>query len=98
VNKLRPFVALRIISGIIIGEIKIEITLPEVIARTINSGGYGRAKLFKIPAIKTITVSGPKPKNPKKITMNGSRYKGFNQDTWLSKKFNPPTTFSAKSV
>src|SRR5699024_8131145 len=71
VTKGKRLTALRTITGIINGEIKIEMTLPEVTARTINSGGYGSDILSKIPATRTITVNGPNPTNPSKITRNG---------------------------
>ena len=98
VNKLKPFAALKTINGIMTGDNKMDSTLPEVIASTINSGGYGRAILSKIPATSTITVNGPKPKKPKIMTINGSKKSGLSHGTACSMAFKPSTTLTANDV
>ena len=60
--------------GIIIGDKRMEMALPELIAKTINSGGYGRFKFSKIPPTSTMTVNGPSPAKPRIMTINGNKY------------------------
>src|SRR5699024_2058884 len=98
VNKLNPFDALNVMTGMMTGESKMDMTLPDVTESTINSGGYGSCKLLKIPATSTMTVSGPNPIKPKIMTINGNRVSGLINGTNPSTRLNPFTTALAKPV
>lgn len=80
-NPLKPFTLLNVIIGMISGDKRIEMALPDVTAKTMTSGGYGRSNPLRIPPTKTITVSGPNPQNPKITTINGKKYNRFKNGT-----------------